>query len=137
MRSQAGGAAASGEQRHRAALALCALASGGSRGRLAVQLGMPRAAGAALVAGLLAALPGVAAWWAAEWGAAAARGWVASAGGRRWPLPGVARMAPRARALPCPSWPPLPRTPSTPALPLWQLDEVSRQIPLHSKATLR
>ena len=48
-----------------------------------------------MLAGLLAAFPGVQAWWGTAWAGVQKHGWIATAAGRRWPLPGVARMAPR------------------------------------------
>lgn len=83
----------------KAALALAAVCSGSGRGALAKQLGVSRAAVPGVLASLLAALPGVRAWWERAWAGVEARGWAATAAGRRWPVPGVGRMAPRVRPL--------------------------------------
>ena len=85
----------------KAALALAATCSGSGRGALAKQLGVSRAAVPDVLASLLAALPGVRDWWERAWAGVEARGWVATAAGRRWPVPGAGRMAPRVR-LPAP-----------------------------------
>ena len=81
----------------KAALALAAIYSGSGRSALAMQLGVSRAAVPGVLASLLAALPGARAWWERAWAGVEARGWVATAAGRRWPVPGVGRMAPRVR----------------------------------------
>ena len=83
----------------KAALALAAVCSGSGRGALAKQLGVSRAAVPGVLATLLGALPGVQAWWERAWAGVEARGWVATAARRRWPVPGVGRMAPRVRPL--------------------------------------
>ncbi|KAK9826374.1 hypothetical protein WJX81_004727 [Elliptochloris bilobata] len=92
----AGGAEPSAADVRKAALALAALASGSGRGALAEQLGIARTAVLGLLESLLAALPGVQSWWTRAWVRVEEAGWVATAGGRRWPVPGVGRLAPRA-----------------------------------------
>ena len=87
----------------KAALALAAICTGSGRGALAKQLGVSRAAVPGVLASLLGVLPGVQAWWEHAWAGVEARGWVATAAGRRWPVPGVGRMAPRVRS-PLPVW---------------------------------